>query len=219
MMQKKRIRSAWPIYVAAACFAVAAMKTPLISVRAFLTAIVAAAVGYIVSEKLFFKGREVEVASKIDTGDREVDKQVEDGRAQLRLLKEKPTGDELIDGQIARMFESGMKVFEAVANKPEKAPQVRKFMNYYLPTTSKLMQHYFTLREVGGTGEHVSKALGDIRNSITLIADAFEKQLDNLYRAEAMDVSTDIDVMEAMIAADGLTDDGVRRIMKEDNAK
>lgn len=157
--------------------------------------------------------------SKISTGNKDVDKQIEEGRAQLRALKEKPTGDEKIDGQIDRMVEAGAKVFEAVAQKPEKAGQVRKFMNYYLPTTAKLMQHYFTLREVGGTGEHVTKALDDIRNSIAMIADAFEKQLDNLYRAEAMDVSSDIDVMEAMIAADGLTDDGVRKIMKEDNVQ
>lgn len=189
------------------------------TVRAYIWAAVWAVFAYLVSERLFFKGREVEVESRISTGDKDVDRQVEEGREQLKALRDKPTGDEKIDGEIGRMYEAGMKVFEAVAQKPEKAQQVRKFMNYYLPTTSKLMQHYFTLREVGGQGEHVTKALGDIRSSIAMIADAFEKQLDNLYRAEAMDVSSDIDVMEAMIAADGLTDDGVRMIMKEDNAK
>ena len=218
-MEKKRIPSAWPIYIAAAVFALYALRTPMYTGKAFLWAIVWSALAGFVSERLFFKGREVEVETKVDTGNRDVDKQVEEGRAQLRTLREKPTGDEKIDSQIERMYAAGMKVFEAVAQKPEKAGQVRKFMNYYLPTTAKLMQHYFTLREVGGQGEHVSKALGDIRSSITMIADAFEKQLDNLYRAEAMDVSSDIDVMEAMIAADGLTDDGVRKIMKEDNAQ
>jgi len=218
-MKKKRIRSAWPVYIAAAVFALYAMKNPMYTGKALLWAAVWSALAYLISERLFFKGREVEVESKIDTGNKDVDKQVEEGRAQLRALKEKPTGDEKIDGEIERMVEAGTKVFEAVAQKPEKAQQVRKFMNYYLPTTAKLMQHYFTLREVGGQGEHVGKALGDIRSSIGMIADAFEKQLDNLYRAEAMDVSSDIDVMEAMIAADGLTDDGVRKIMKEDKEK
>lgn len=218
-MEKKRIRSAWPIYIAAAVFALYAAKTPMITGKAFIWAAVWAVLAYFISQKFFFKGREVQVESKADTGNREVDRQIEEGRAQLRAIREKPTGDGEIDRQLERMYESGMKIFEAVAQKSEKASQVRKFMNYYLPTTAKLMQHYFLLREVGGNGEHVTKALEDIRNSISMIADAFEKQLDNLYRAEAMDVSSDIDVMEAMIAADGLTEDGVRKIMKEANGK
>lgn len=218
-MRTKWIRSAMPIYVGTAVFLLVTLKAPLISMKAFFLAFLLGAAAYVLSEKLFFRGREVQVESRVDTGDREVDKQVEEGRAQLKALRERPTQDPLIDTQIARMYDNGMKVFEAVAQKPEKAPQVRKFMNYYLPTTAKLMQNYFTLREVGGSGEHVTKALADIRNTITRIGDAFEKQLDTLYRAEAMDVSTDIDVMEAMIVADGLTDDGVARIMKEDKGQ
>jgi len=218
-MKKKKIRSAWPIYIAAAVFVLYGAKTPLYTGKALIMAVVWSVLAYILSEKWWFKGREIEVESKVSTGNKDIDRQIEEGRAQLKALKEKPTGDEKIDSQIDRMVEAGAKVFEAVAQKPEKAGQVRRFMNYYLPTTAKLMQHYFTLHEVGGTGEHVTKALDDIRNSIAMIADAFEKQLDNLYRAEAMDVSSDIDVMEAMIAADGLTDDGVRKIMKEDNVQ
>lgn len=218
-MKKKKIRSAWPIYIAAAVFALYGAKNPLYTGKALIMAVVWSVLAYILSEKWWFKGRQIEVESKVSTGNKDIDRQIEEGRAQLKALKEKPTGDEKIDREIGRMVEAGAKVFEAVAQKPEKAGQVRKFMNYYLPTTAKLMQHYFTLREVGGTGEHVTKALDDIRNSIAMIADAFEKQLDNLYRAEAMDVSSDIDVMEAMIAADGLTDDGVRKIMKEDHVQ
>ena len=218
-MKKKKIRSAWPIYIAAAVFALYAAKNPLYTIKALVMACVWSYAAYILSEKWWFKGRVVEVEQKVSTGNKDIDKQIEEGRAQLKALCEKRTGDDMIDPQIDRMAKAGAKVFEAVALKPEKAQQVRKFMNYYLPTTAKLMQHYFTLREMGGTGEHVQKALADIRNSIAMIADAFEKQLDNLYRAEAMDVSSDIDVMEAMIAADGLTDDGVLKIMKEDNVK
>lgn len=218
-MKKKLIRSALPIYIAAAVFALYAAGHPMYTGKAMIWAVIWSALAYLISQRLFFKGREVEVESRIDTGDKDIDRQIEEGRAQLKVLQEKPTGDAQIDSGLARMYEAGMKVFEAVAQKPEKAQQVRRFMSYYLPTTAKLMQHYFTLREVGGHGEHVTKALDDIRNNIGMIADAFEKQLDNLYRAEAIDVSSDIDVMEAMIAADGLTDDGVRKIMKEDEKK
>ena len=160
-MKKKKIRSAWPIYIAAAVFALYGAKNPLYTTKALVMACVWSALAYIFSEKWWFRGREVEVEQKVSTGNKDIDRQIEEGRAQLRLLCEKRTGDDMIDPQIDRMAAAGARVFDAVALKPEKAQQVRKFMNYYLPTTAKLMQHYFTLREMGGTGEHVQKALAD----------------------------------------------------------
>ncbi len=215
-MEKKRIRSAWPIYVAAALFLLGGLIKPLYTVGAFLLAAALCAAGYILSEKLFFKGREEEVETKARTGDREIDRQVQEGRAQLKQLREAKTGIPGIDEALERMYSSGMKVFETVVLKPEKAQQVRRFMNYYLPTSAKLMEHYRTLAAVGGRGEHVSKVMRDVENNMSMIADAFEKQLDNLYRAEAMDISSDIDVMETLIAGDGLTDAGIKKILKED---
>ncbi len=217
-MVRNRIRSALPIYCTAAGFVLGALLLPLYTIGAFILAIVLCIAAYILSEKFLFKGRDIEVEEKIvvNTGSAEIDRQIEEGQAQLKDLTGLKTGDETIDSAIDRMYAGGMKIFEAVAQKPEKASQVRKFMNYYLPTTTKLMTHYRTLSSVSG-GEHVEKALTDVRSSMGMIADAFEKQLDNLYRLEAMDVSSDIDVMESMISADGLTDDGIRKIMKEDN--
>lgn len=205
-----------PIYVAAVAFALYARGNALYTGKAFIWAVIWCAIAYVLSGRIFFKGRVVEVESKVDTGDRDIDRQIAEGRAQLKQIRDTQAGDEALNGQIERMYQSGMKVFEAVANKPEKAQQVRKFMNYYLPTAAKLMEHYHTLSAVGGKGEHVTKALSDVKNNMSMIANAFEKQLDNLYRAEAMDVSSDIDVMEAMIAGDGLTDAGIRNIVKED---
>ena len=214
-MEKKHIRSALPLYAGAAVFLVAALILPMYRLWAWIVAGLLCAAAVLLSEKILFPGRDIEVESKVHTGDREIDQQIEDGRAQLKQLCEKTTGDTAIDGPLGRMYTAGMKVFETVAQKPEKAGQVRKFMNYYLPTSAKLMEHYHTLSKVDIDGGNIEKALSDIRGSMGMIADAFEKQLDNLYRAETLDVSSDIDVMETMIAADGLTDDGVQNIIKD----
>lgn len=214
-MEKKHIRSALPLYAGAAVFLVAALVLPMYRLWAWIVAGLLCAAAVLLSEKILFPGRDIEVESKASTGDREIDRQIEEGREQLKRLCENTTGDPAIDGPLSRMYESGMKVFRTVADKPGKAPQVRKFMNYYLPTTAKLMEHYHTLSKVDMDGGNIEKALSDIRGSMGMIADAFEKQLDNLYREETLDVSSDIDVMETMIAADGLTDDGVQNIIKD----
>ena len=83
-------------------------------------------------------------------------------------------------------------------------------MNYYLPTSLKLLESYSKLSATGSTQENVSSTLESIRSSMDMIARAFEKQLDHLYADEALDISTDIDVLEAMMKSEGLTDDGMK---------
>jgi hypothetical protein len=105
---------------------------------------------------------------------------------------------------------------QIVALKHARFDEVRRFMDYYLPTTDKLMTQY---RQLGsaGAGEQVKKAMGSIENSLDMIAKAFEKQLERLYADEALDITTDVQVLETMMASDGLTDEGIRRTM--DGAK
>ena len=105
-----------------------------------------------------------------------------------------------------------------MAEKPQRAGQVRKFMKYYLPTTAKLLEQYKTLSGVGVDGQHIEKALSSVESSLEMIASAFEKQLDMLYRDEAMDMTSDVQVLETMMAGDGLTGEGIKQAMKEDAA-
>ena len=77
-------------------------------------------------------------------------------------------------------------------------------MNYYLPTADKLVETYRMLRDTRSGGENINRAIRSVENSLNMIATAFEKQLDNLYKDKTLDVETDIDVLETMMAADGL---------------
>ena len=83
--------------------------------------------------------------------------------------------------------------------------QVRKFMNYYLPVTVKLLDQYRLLESTGLDGEHIAKSKTAVENSLDMIAAAFEKQLDNLYKDTQLDITSDIQVLETMMAAEGLT--------------
>ena len=87
---------------------------------------------------------------------------------------------------------------------PEKRPQIRRFLSYYLPTTLKILNAYDRMDETGVEGANIDGAKGKIEAIMGHIVQAFDKQLDALFGAEALDISTDIAVMEQMLAREGL---------------
>ncbi len=118
------------------------------------------------------------------------------------------TIDPSICSKIRRIEELTAKIFKIVEDKPEKTPQIRRFMNYYLPTTLKLLHAYETLEKQGINGENIMSAKQDIERVLDTLASGYEQQLDNLFRADAIDISADINVLENMMERDGLTNDG-----------
>jgi len=91
-----------------------------------------------------------------------------------------------------------------VKAEPKKLPQIRKFMDYYLPTTLKLLNAYDRMGATGVAGENITSTMERVENMMATIVIAFEKQLDSLFGADAMDISTDITVLETMMAREGL---------------
>lgn len=96
------------------------------------------------------------------------------------------------------------KIFEFIRVHPEDVGQIRTFMNYYLPMTLKLLQSYDMLEEAGVAGENMRTTKENIEGTLETLAGAYRQQLDNLYSAQAMDISADIDVLEQMLRRDGL---------------
>ena len=84
---------------------------------------------------------------------------------------------------------------------------MRKFMDYYLPTSLKLLNTYAELDRQGIEGENITESKRRTEQTMDTLVDAFENQLDRLFASDALDVSTDIDVMQNMLRADGLTED------------
>ena len=81
-----------------------------------------------------------------------------------------------------------------------------KFLNYYLPTSLKLLNTYAELDAQGINGSNISQSKREIEATMDTLCDAFAAQLDKLFTSDAMDVSADIAAMQAMLAQDGLTD-------------
>ena len=115
--------------------------------------------------------------------------------------------DEEMTDKISRLEAVAAKIFEQARTDPDKLPQMRKFMDYYLPTSLKLLNTYAELDRQGIEGENITESKHRIEQTMDTLVDAFENQLDRLFASDALDVSTDIDVMQNMLRADGLTED------------
>ena len=96
-------------------------------------------------------------------------------------------------------------ILSQVEKKPDKRREVRQFMDYYLPTTIKLLEQYVSLQEVGLPGENITTGMARIEAMLDKVIVAFQKQLDGLFARDVVDITADIQVMEQMMAQNGLT--------------
>lgn len=146
---------------------------------------------------------------KTSTGDPEVDKIIDEGYGYLKQLREANDRipDEVMSARISRMEAASADIFAYIAEHPEKAPQIRRFMNYYLPTTLRLLTSYDKLSRQRTKGENILNTMFEIEGMMETIAGAFEKQLDSLFSEDAMDIAADISVMESILKQEGLSDD------------
>jgi 5-bromo-4-chloroindolyl phosphate hydrolysis protein len=165
---------------------------------------------------LIWRGKWVEVAAPepafVSTGNAELDELVRQGHeaiGQMRQLNSK-IKDEKLSGQIDRLESLTDNIFKHVAKNPGKISQIRKFMNYYLPTTLKLLTSYAELAAQGVQGKNITATMTKIETIMDTIVVAFEKQLDSLFSSDALDISTDITVLEGMLQREGLTVQAMR---------
>lgn len=215
-MKKKIVhKSAAPLYAAAVVWVLYALLFPLHRLTHFIVVILASAlVGGIA--KLICKDvvEEVEVPAEPEsTGNAELDKMIDACDKAITEMKrlDDNIADEKISAQIVRLGTLTEKILGQVKADPAKLPQIRKFMNYYVPTTLKLLNAYDRMGAQGVEGENISGTMAKVEQMMGTIVIAFEKQLDSLFGSEALDISTDITVLENMMAREGLSDDPIHR--------
>lgn len=206
-MKTKKIKSAIPVYAAAAVWPLLGLICPRLLLKLWflpIAAVISAAV--YAGASMIFKGRTVEVREDARSGDRDVDALINDGRRLLDSLSASNAAIKNADisAKLQRMTAAGEEIFNLLERDTKQLVGVRKFMNYYLPTADKLMQSYRLMLESKTQGENMEQAMRSIENSLGMIANAFEKQLDNLHKDRVLDIETDIDVLETMMASDGL---------------
>lgn len=137
----------------------------------------------------------------------ETKKILQDGNAYIRMVhecNEKIRGEEM-SYKLSRLESIMRRIFEQVEKVPQSADDLHKFMDYYLPTTTKLLHAYIDLDRQEIAGENISATKKEIEDTLDTINIAFERLLDGLFEDTAWDISSDISVMKTMMAQEGLT--------------
>ena len=215
---KKIRRSVAPFYGVAAVWVVYALAFDLYRPTHFIFAAVLSAGVYLLLRAVC-KDEEYEVEipdppkpQPASTGNPELDKMIRDGALAVEEMKrlDENIEDEKISQAIRELEQTSQAIFQQVREAPEKLPQIRKFMDYYLPTTLKLLNAYDRMSSVGVGGENIDGTKERVEAIMDTIVAAFDKQLDGLFGAEALDVSADITVLETMLAREGLAGDQMK---------
>ena len=113
--------------------------------------------------------------------------------------------DPVLSAKIDRLEEISARIFKAVEEDPKKQSKIDTFLNYYLPTTQKLLDSYAQFEAAGVEGENLRQAKQRIEATMDSIVRGFEHQLDELYKTDALDIDSDIRVMETMLRRDTAT--------------
>ena len=232
-MAKHVKRSVLPIYLVGVVWLVYALLFPLRTAGQYLICAALSAVAFVIGKALFpdkayqMPGEEPKEQPKEppkeqakeqpkaekkpeSTGNPEIDallKERERAVSEMRRLNDS-IQDETISAQIDHLEEITGKIIDHVAAQPKKLPQIRRFLNYYLPTTLKILNAYDRMDAAGISGSNIDTTKQKVESMLTTIVQAFDRQLDALFGEEALDISTDITVMENLLAQEGLTDAG-----------
>ena len=195
-------RSAAPIYAAAVTWLLYGLLFPLYQVGHFLLAAAASAVVAIVARR-FCRDvtEEVEIPEEpVTTGNPELDKMIADGDGAIKTMRtlNDSIQDETVSGQIDRLEEVSGRIFAYVKD--------------------KLLRSDDELSRQGVYGENISGTMEKVEGMLGTIVLAFEKQLDSLFGDQALDISTDITVLENMMAREGLTEDALHKAAQEQPA-
>ena len=204
--EEKRTRPVLPIYLAALVWPVGALLLPTYRLSSVLILAGASAVVYGLGSK-FCPTRVIKKQVPYATGSEDVDAMLSGISANLDKLH--VLNDAIPDAELSaamtRMEKAGRSIAAAVEQSPDKARNIDRFARNYLPEVIKLMTTYASMEKNGVKGENADQILAELRRNAATTAKAFENQLDALYSAEAMDISTDIEVLDGILKSQNLT--------------
>ena len=135
---------------------------------------------------------------------KELFKNAEDYLAQIHRCNDEIPG-EVISEKISRMEHSVSLILDEAKKKPRLIEDMRRLMNYYLPTTIKLLNAYADLDRQGKSSENIEKSKKEIEDTIDTLNDAFDKLFDEMFEDTTLDISTDVEVMKTLLEQEGLT--------------
>ena len=202
---KKKPAAPW--YIAGAVWVVGALALPIYELWALgLTAAVsvaALAAAFKLCPPVIVK-KEVPWLTGREDADQMLGR-IDSDRMRLLELDER-IPDDALSAAICRMAAACAGILAQLEKDPDKASQVRRFANHYLPDAVKILTLYAEMEQAGVLGENAEEVRRQVEANAAVIATAFENQLDSLYSAAALDLDADLEVLKGMLKGQGLVE-------------
>ncbi len=136
---------------------------------------------------------------------------IDEGRNYIQTIK--AANDALPEEEISEKLEQlelvTSKIFDYVEQHPEKLPEIRKFMSYYMPITLKLVTAYQRFDRHGTDTSEIADTKLEIKGTLDTINKAYQNLLKKLMQTDILDVTSDISALETILAQEGLTEDEI----------
>jgi len=205
-MRKIKKPSPVPLYGTALIWLVYCLIFPLYRLSDFFILAAVGCFSFVVLKK-FFPGTVEEIEEPITTGNEEADRLLREGEAALSEMKRLKASikNPSVTSRIEELIDVTDKIFKDIIEDPSDIPQIRRFANYYLPTTLKLLNAYDRMGSSAVSGTNISGTMEKIENILDTTLQAYRKQYDALFANQALDIETDITVLETMLKREGLT--------------
>ena len=134
----------------------------------------------------------------------------------IRKCNDEIPGEE-ISRKIDHMEELVRRIFARAKAAPEVIPDLKKLMDHYLPMTVKLLNAYADMDAQPVQGETIQASKREIEQTLDTLNLAYEKLLDDLFADTALDVSSDITVLNTLLAQEGLAQDELTKLKNKQN--
>lgn len=201
-----RHRSVIPFYGSAVVWLLYSLIFPLYRLPDFLIFLAAGLAAYFVLSKIF-PGTVEQVQVPVETGNADIDSLLREGETAVREMARirDAISERDIKQKIDSLIDITDKIFKDVLEDPSDYRQIRRFADFYLPTTMKLLHAYERFGRTGAGGENIEGTLRRIDLALDQILESYNRQYDALFQNQALDIETDIAVLEQMLKKEGLT--------------
>jgi len=206
-------RSLAPLAITALVWVLCGLLLPMYKLSSWFLGLVAASVTWVLTRKKFCPKEEPELSETpepesvpSESGDAKIDALLQEGRrasGEMEQLR-KSIANPALDGKIAEIADLTKRIFEDLLEDPADYEQVKRFSNYFLPTTLKLLNAYDRCCAQSISGENIDSTKKRIENVLDETAKAYRKQLDSLFANQSLDIETDITVLQTMLKREGL---------------
>ena len=210
-MREIKKKSTGSIYTPAIVWLLYALFFPLYELWHFIVAMAVTGLAWFISTKIFkpkitYVEEPVPEPEPITYGET-VDAIIAEGKLAIGEMSRLRVSisDLGIKSKIDELMIITDKIVQDAIHDPNDVPQIKRFLSYYVPTTIKLLNAYDRMSSQGIEGKNITGTMRSIEEMLDRAVDAYKKQLDSLFANQALDIETDIEVMNQMLKRESLS--------------